>query len=125
MGAGYCRRRDELKKGLVRKKVMKKRDTEKTKMGSTRGGFGGRVQKRKEKKDDVLSGRLKKKTCRFCEEKVQSLDYKDLKRYERLVSDRGKMLSRRITGVCAKHQRIVVDVVKKARFLALLPFLKQ
>ncbi|MFH1692297.1 MAG: 30S ribosomal protein S18 [Candidatus Omnitrophota bacterium] len=108
----------------MKKKVMKKRDNEKTKM-SPRGGFGGRTQKRKEKKDDVLSGRLKKKTCRFCEEKVQSLDYKDLKRYERLVSDRGKMLSRRITGVCAKHQRMVVDVVKKARFLALLPFLKR
>ncbi len=93
----------------------------KTKMGGPRGrGFG----RRREKKDDVLMGRMKKKTCRFCEEKVDSLDYKDYKRLERLVSERGKILSRRITGTCAKHQRKVEDAVKKARFVALLPFLK-
>lgn len=102
---------------------MRKRDNEKTRVGSR--GSAGLKARRKEKKDDVLSGRMKKKTCRFCEEHVESLDYKDLRKYERLVSERGKMLSRRITGVCAKHQRRVVDVVKKARFLALLPFLKR
>ncbi len=103
---------------------MKKRENEKTRTGS-RGALSFREKMRKEKKEDVLSGRLKKKTCRFCEEHVDSLDYKDMRKYERLISERGKMLSRRITGVCAKHQRKVVDVVKKARFLALLPFLKR
>ncbi|HQP92242.1 MAG TPA: 30S ribosomal protein S18 [Candidatus Omnitrophota bacterium] len=67
---------------------------------------------------------MRKKTCRFCEEKIDSLDYKDFRRLERLVSERGKILSRRITGTCAKHQRKVEDAVKKARFVALLPFLK-
>ena len=102
--------------------------------GSSRGrgsrekvklGPGGRpMGRRREKKDDVLSIRMKKKTCRFCEEKILFLDYKDYKRLERLVSERGKILSRRITGTCAKHQRKVEDVVKKARFIALLPYLK-
>lgn len=91
--------------------------------GGFRGGPGGR---RREKKDDVLSmARFRKKTCRFCEEKLKYLDYKDLKKIERLVSERGKILSRRITGMCAKHQRKVEDVVKKARFMALLPYLKK
>lgn len=93
------------------------------KFGSKTGGkFGGR---RREKKDDVLMARFRKKTCRFCEEKVNAIDYKDLKRIERLVSERGKMLSRRITGVCAKHQRNVEEAVKRARLMALLPFLKK
>lgn len=95
-----------------------------SRMGDKMGGRGGKMGKRREKKDDVLN-RFRKKTCRFCEEKVDYVDYKDIKRIERLVSERGKILSRRLTGVCAKHQRKVQDVVKKARLLALLPFLKK
>jgi small subunit ribosomal protein S18 len=91
--------------------------------GGARGAAAGR---RREKKDDVLSAaRFRKKTCRFCEEKLNVLDYKDMKRIERLVGERGKILSRRITGMCAKHQRKVEEAVKKARFLALLPYLKK
>ncbi len=90
----------------------------------TKGPAGRMAGRRREKKDDVLSTRFRKKTCRFCEEKVDSLDYKDIKRLERLVSERGKVLSRRITGTCARHQRKVEDAIKKARFIALLPFLK-
>ncbi|MFA5038193.1 MAG: 30S ribosomal protein S18 [Candidatus Omnitrophota bacterium] len=103
----------------------------KEKRGDSRGGSkgpGGRgagMGRRREKKEDVLGGRLRRKTCRFCEEKAVSLDYKDIKRLERLVSERGKILSRRVTGVCARHQRWVQEAVKKARFIALLPFLKK
>jgi len=96
--------------------------------GRLQRGKAGALKARRgrAKKDDVLSLlRLRKKTCRFCEEKVEALDYKDIRRFERLVSERGKILSRRITGVCARHQRKVEDVVKKARFMALLPFLKR
>jgi small subunit ribosomal protein S18 len=89
-----------------------------------RGKFAGKFRRRMEKKDDVLSPRMRKKTCRFCEEKVDAIDYKDLRKIERLVSERGKMLSRRVTGVCARHQRKVEDAVKKARIIALLPYLK-
>ncbi|MFH0876857.1 MAG: 30S ribosomal protein S18 [Candidatus Omnitrophota bacterium] len=90
--------------------------------------FGGRKpmgRGRREKKDDVLSGRLRKKICRFCEEKTDDIDYKDFRRLERLVSERGKILSRRITGTCARHQRKVEEAIKKARFIALLPYLKK
>lgn len=95
---------------------------------SSRGPFkpgSGPGGRRREKKEDVLAGRMRKKTCRFCEEKTESMDYKDIKRLERLVSERGKILSRRVTGVCARHQRKVQEAVKKARFMALLPFLKK
>lgn len=90
----------------------------------SRGPAGRAGARRRERKDDVLTARMRKKTCRFCEEKIETLDYKDIKRLERLVSERGKILSRRITGTCAKHQRKVEDVIKKARIIALLPFLK-
>jgi len=91
-----------------------------------KGPLGSRGRRMREKKEDVLvTSRMRKKTCRFCEEKIEGLDYKDIRRFERLVSERGKMLSRRITGVCARHQRKVEDAVKKARFMALLPFLKR
>jgi len=79
--------------------------------------------RRREKKDDLF--RFRKKTCRFCEEKVTSVDYKDLRRFERFISERGKILSRRITGTCARHQRKLEEAVKRARFMALVPFLKK
>ncbi len=88
-------------------------------------GSGKFPMRRREKRDDLFAARMRKKTCRFCEEKVDVIDYKDMRRYERLVSERGKMLSRRLTGVCAKHQRKVEDAVKKARFMALLPYIKR
>ena len=88
------------------------------------GSAFGKPHRRRDRKDDALS-RARKKTCRFCEEKLTAIDYKDLRRLERLVSERGKILSRRITGTCAKHQRKVEDAIKKARFMALLPFLKK
>ncbi|MFH1354633.1 MAG: 30S ribosomal protein S18 [Candidatus Omnitrophota bacterium] len=64
----------------------------------------------------------RKKTCRFCTDKVKSLDYKEVKRLETFVNDRGKMVSSRLTGNCAKHQRMLVETIKKARFLSLLPY---
>jgi len=69
--------------------------------------------------------RFRRKTCRFCEEKSEALDYKDLRRLERLVSERGKILSRRLTGSCARHQRMVQQAVKRARYMALLPYIKK
>lgn len=64
----------------------------------------------------------RKKFCRFCVEKTRTIDYKDTKRLEAFVSERGKIVSSRYSGNCAKHQRRIAEVIKKARFLSLLPY---
>ena len=63
-----------------------------------------------------------KKPCRFCSEKVTDIDYKDLERLGRYVTDRGKIIPSRLTGTCAKHQRMLGVAIKRARFMALLPY---
>ena len=64
----------------------------------------------------------RRKTCRFCEHKVKLIDYKDERLLRRYISDRGKILPRRITGNCAKHQRQLTMAIKRGRHLAMLPF---
>ena len=62
------------------------------------------------------------RVCQFCADKATSLDYKQTDLLKRYVTDQGKIRSRRETGVCAKHQRMVAKAVKRARHMALLPF---
>ena len=62
------------------------------------------------------------KVCQFCTNKVDSIDYKEVDLLRRFVSDRGKIRPRRQTGVCAKHQRRLAVAVKRARHVALMPF---
>ena len=64
----------------------------------------------------------RKKVCVFCVEKVDEIDYKDVTRLKRFVSERSKILPRRVTGTCAKHQRALTVAIKRARHLALLPY---
>ncbi len=66
--------------------------------------------------------RRKRKTCRFCEDKKLVIDYKDEKLLRKFVTDRGKIVPRRISGNCAKHQRILTVALKRGRHLALLPY---
>lgn len=66
--------------------------------------------------------RPRKKVCSFCVDKIESINYKEVGRLQRYVSERGKILPRRISGNCAKHQRQVTLAVKRARSIALLPF---
>ena len=66
--------------------------------------------------------RPRKKVCAFCEEKVEYIDYKDVAKLKKYVSERGKILPRRISGTCAKHQRELTTAIKRARNVALLPF---
>ncbi|RKD22216.1 SSU ribosomal protein S18P [Caminicella sporogenes DSM 14501] len=66
--------------------------------------------------------RRKKKVCSFCANKVTSIDYKDVKYLQKYITDRGKILPRRITGNCANHQRQLTTAIKRARMMALLPF---
>ena len=76
------------------------------KMG--RGGKGGKVF-------------FKKRVCKFCVQKLK-IDYKDADTLRRFITERGKILPRRITGTCSKHQRALAVAIKQARILALLPF---
>jgi small subunit ribosomal protein S18 len=66
--------------------------------------------------------RPRKKVCSFCVDKVDSIDYKDVAKLHRFITERGKILPRRISGNCAKHQRQVTVAIKRARNIALLPF---
>jgi small subunit ribosomal protein S18 len=64
----------------------------------------------------------KKKVCTFCVEKIDDIDYKDAARLRKFITEKGKMLPRRMTGVCAKHQRVLAVAIKRARQMALLPY---
>ncbi len=66
--------------------------------------------------------RPRRKACQFCVDKVEGIDYKDVARLRRFISERGKIMPRRMTGTCAKHQRELAIAVKRARQVALLPF---
>lgn len=67
--------------------------------------------------------RFKKKGCKFCQNKNFVVDYKNIDSLERFITERGKILPRRITGTCSKHQRSVALAIKRARIIALLPFI--
>lgn len=64
----------------------------------------------------------RKKVCRFCVEKIDDINYKDIKLLHSFVAERGRIVPRRISGVCAPHQRRLGDAIRKARNIALLPF---
>ena len=66
--------------------------------------------------------RTHKKVCSFCVEKVEDIDYKEVARLRRFISERGKILPRRVTGTCARHQRPLTVALKRARQIALSPF---
>ncbi len=63
-----------------------------------------------------------KKVCAFCTDKVESIDYKDAQKLRRFMTEKGKIIPRRTTGVCAKHQRELTNAIKRARVMALLPY---
>lgn len=81
---------------------------------------------RNEKGDSPMKrrgGRRRKKVCVFCADKEnKGIDYKDVNKLKRYASERGKILPRRITGNCAKHQRALTVAIKKARHIALMPY---
>ena len=64
----------------------------------------------------------RKKVCAFCQEKIDEIEYKDINRLKKYVSEGGKILPRRMSGTCAAHQRLLATAIKRARIAALLPF---
>ena len=69
--------------------------------------------------------RARRKVCVFCADKIEHIDYKDTAKLRRYVSERGKIVPRRISGNCAKHQRQLTIAIKRARQIALLPFVSE
>ena len=83
-----------------------------------------RSRKSSRDRDDKRGGRKKvfrKKVCKFCVDKIEKMDYKDVQRLRNYVSERGKILPSRISGTCARHQRQLSAAIKRARAVALLP----
>ncbi len=66
--------------------------------------------------------RSRRKVCKFCVDKATSIDYKDIHTLEKFTTERGKIMPRRMSGVCAKHQRDLAIAIKRARIVALLPY---
>lgn len=64
----------------------------------------------------------KPKVCMFCVDKVEHIDYKEIDKLKKFISERGKIVPRRVTGNCAKHQRQLTEAIKRVRYLALLPY---
>ena len=81
-------------------------------------------KKRSNGKDKAFR-RPRKKVCQFCADKSQEIDYKDVETLKRFVSEKGKILPRRVTGTCALHQRKVTEAIKRARTIALLPYIAE
>jgi len=84
--------------------------------GSSQGGPGGQQAGKKK------FFYRRKRVCKFCVEKIEYIDFKDVKTLQQFIPERGKILPRRISGTCALHQRKLQNAIKRARITALLPF---
>ena len=89
-------------------------------MAKQRGNTGGRERRRRDRKGAAGGGR--RKSCPFCRDKVDVVDYKDVGALRRTISDKGKIRSSRVTGACRRHQSQLARAVKRARELGLLPY---
>ncbi len=78
----------------------------------------------REKNDRPMRRKTRKKTCQFCVDKVTAIDYKDVAKLRRYLTERAKIVPRRMSGTCAKHQRQLTEANKRARHIALLPYSK-
>ena len=98
-------------------------DTDSDDKGEGRGERGGRGGKGKDGKGGARKRTFaRRKVCRFCADKNVAIDYKDPQTLKYFITDRGKIIPRRISGNCAKHQRKVSTAIKRARMIALMPF---
>jgi len=71
------------------------------------------------------NGKKKRKVCNFCVDRIEFIDYKDAPRLRKFISERAKILPRRITGTCTRHQRELTVAIKRSRQIALLPFVSE
>jgi small subunit ribosomal protein S18 len=87
-----------------------------------RGGTGTATRDRRRGRGKPAPGGARRKSCPFCKEKVDVVDYKDLAALRRAISDKGKIRSSRVTGACRRHQSQLATAVKRAREIGLLPY---
>jgi len=80
------------------------------------------LAEQREQRDFKSRGRKRRKVCQFCVDKCQHIDYKDTSRLKKFMSERSKILPRRTTGTCAKHQRQLTVAIKQSRQVALIPY---
>lgn len=80
------------------------------------------MERERTERNDRRNRKSRKKVCAFCMDKIENIDYKDVPRLKRYLSDRAKVIPRRVTGTCARHQRQLTVAVKRARHLAFLPY---
>lgn len=80
------------------------------------------MERERTERNDRRNRKSRKKVCAFCMDKIENIDYKDVPRLKRYLSDRAKIIPRRVTGTCARHQRQLTAAVKRARHLAFLPY---
>ena len=80
------------------------------------------MERDNQRRKSYNGGMHRKKVCQFCADKDAVVDYKDVETLKKYVSERGKILPRRITGTCSMHQRFITTAVKRARTVALMPF---
>ena len=80
------------------------------------------VRENRDAQKPFRANRKRKKVCIFCADKIDYIDYKDVARLRKFTSERAKILPRRISGACAKHQRQITVAIKRARVVALMPF---
>ncbi len=81
--------------------------------------------RKKDKREPLKKRIFRKRPCRFCMEKDQSIDYLDYQKFQKFLTERGKIVPSRISGNCAKHQRQLARAIKKARVLSMLPFVAE
>jgi small subunit ribosomal protein S18 len=95
-------------------------------MAETRGGRPMSASQQPTGTDKASAGTKqyfrRKKVCRFCVEKVDDINYKEIKMLNAFITERGKIVPRRLSGVCAPHQKRLAEAIKQARSIALLPF---
>lgn len=103
-------------------KEKKKVTTYKTPYNAAKKSARGAMRRRPAREAEF--GPPRKKFCRFCVEKSKIIDYKDIKKLEKCITDRCKILSRKISGTCAKHQRKLSNAIKLARYIGLLPYVR-
>ena len=98
-------------------------DSESTEGSASAPAAAQPAQQRPQQRPNAPRGR-RRKVCQFCVDKIEHIDYKDIVRLNKCISERAKILPRRITGTCARHQRQLTIAIKRARQVALLPYVK-